>query len=63
MMRSFLGLLTVDPGIDPTNVLTLGVPVTTERFPDPVQLNRYLREIRHAVDAVPGVRETAWSCP
>ena len=62
MMRSFLGLLTVDPGIDPTNVLTLGVPVTTERFPDPVQLNTYLREIRHAVDAVPGVRDTAWSC-
>jgi putative ABC transport system permease protein len=62
MMRSFLGLLAIDPGIDPTNVLTLGVPVTTERFPDPVQLNAYLREIRDAVDAVPGVGETAWSC-
>jgi putative ABC transport system permease protein len=62
MMRSFMKLLTVDLGIDPTNVLTLGVPVLTERFPDPVQLNTYLREIRQAVDAVPGVRETAWSC-
>jgi len=62
MMRSFLRLLTVDPGIDPANVLTLGVPITTERFPDPIQLNIYLREIRDAVDGVPSVRETAWSC-
>jgi putative ABC transport system permease protein len=62
MMRSFLGLLNVDLGIDPTNVLTLGVPIATEQYPDPVQLNTYLREIRDAVDAVPGVRETAWSC-
>ena len=62
MMRSFLGLLAVDPGIDPTNVLTLGVPVTTEQFHDLVQLNTYLRQIRDAVDAVPGVREAAWSC-
>jgi putative ABC transport system permease protein len=62
MMRSFLGLLNVDPGIDPTNVLTLGVPIATQQYPDPVQLNAYLREVREAVDAVPGVRESAWSC-
>ena len=38
------------------------LPITTEQFPDPEQLNRYLREIRAAVEAVPGVRETAYSC-
>src|SRR5204862_5238662 len=38
------------------------MPVATARFPDPARLNQYLREIRTAVEAVPGVRETALSC-
>src|SRR4029078_8324831 len=62
VMRSFLRLLTVDPGIDTSNVLTLSVPVTIERFPDAARLNVYLRDIRASVDAVPGVLATAWSC-
>jgi putative ABC transport system permease protein len=62
MMRSFLRLLNVDAGFDGTNVLTLGMPLTTQRFPDATRLNLYLQEIRAAVDSVPGVRETAWSC-
>jgi predicted permease len=62
MMRSFLRLLNVDPGLDSTNVLTIGMPIATERFPDPARLNQYLREVRTAVEAVPGVRETALSC-
>jgi len=62
MMRSFFRLLNVDPGLDSTNVLTIGLPIATERFPDPARLNQYLREIRSAVEAVPGVRETALSC-
>jgi putative ABC transport system permease protein len=44
MMRSFLRLLNVDHGIDTSNVLTLGVPVTIGRFPDASRLNGYLRE-------------------
>src|SRR4029077_913855 len=44
------------------NALSIGLPITTNRFPDPTQLNLYLREIRTAVEAVPGVRETALSC-
>jgi len=62
MMRSFVGLLNVDAGFDSTNVLTMRLPVTIEQFPDPEQLNRYLREVRTAVEEVPGVRETAYSC-
>jgi putative ABC transport system permease protein len=62
MMRSFFRLLTVDTGFDSTNVLTLGIPIATQRFPDSTRLNLYLREVRAAVDAVAGVRETAWSC-
>jgi putative ABC transport system permease protein len=62
MMRSFFGLLNVDAGFDSTNLLTMRLPTTIEQFPDPDQLNRYLREVRAAVEAVPGVRETAYSC-
>jgi putative ABC transport system permease protein len=62
IMRSFFGLMNVDSGFESTNLLTMGLPTTTERFPDSEQLNRYLTEIRTAVEAVPGVRGTAYSC-
>jgi len=62
MMRSFVGLLNIDAGFDSTNILTMRMPATIEQFPDPEQMNRYLREVRTAVEAVPGVRETAYSC-
>lgn len=59
LMRSFFRLLDVDTGFDSTNVLTMGLPVSEKRFPDPQQFLAYLRELRSAVEAVPGVRETA----
>ena len=62
MMRSFFGLLNVDAGFDSTNLLTMRLPVSTEQFADGEQLNRYLREVRAAVEGVPGVRDTAYSC-
>jgi putative ABC transport system permease protein len=62
MMRSFFRLMTVDTGFDAANLLTLRLPTTTEQYPDPTRLNQYLSDIRTAVDAVPGVRETAYSC-
>ena len=58
-MRSFFKLLDIDPGFDATNVLTAGLPINQEQHPDPVELNAYLASIRAAVEAVPGVRETA----
>jgi putative ABC transport system permease protein len=59
LMRSFFRLLSVNPGFDSTNVLTMGLPIAQTQHPDPVELNAYLKEIRTAVEAVPGVRETA----
>ncbi len=41
----------------------MGLPIAQKRFPDPAQLNAYLREVRAAVEAVPGVRETAVTFP
>jgi putative ABC transport system permease protein len=62
MLQSFYRLFNVETGIDSSNVLTMGLPIATERFPDTARLNQYLREIRAAVEAVPGVKEAAWSC-
>jgi putative ABC transport system permease protein len=62
MMRSFLGLINVDAGFDGTNLLTMRLPMTTERMPDSDQMNRQLREVSAAVEAVPGVRAAAYSC-
>jgi putative ABC transport system permease protein len=62
MMRSFFHLISVDPGFDSTNVLTMRLPTSDKQYPDPAQLNNYLREIQSNVEAVPGVRETALTC-
>lgn len=62
MIRSFFQLINVQMGFDSTNVLTAGLPTTDKIFPDPARLNAYYREIQTAVEAVPGVRETALTC-
>jgi len=62
MMKSFFTLMNTEMGFDGTNVLTMTLPIARERFPDPERLNLYLKEIRTAVEVVPGVRETAYSC-
>jgi putative ABC transport system permease protein len=59
MMRSVFGLLEVDPGFDSNNVLTAGLPIAQSQYPDPVALNAYLDSIRAAIEAVPGVTDTA----
>jgi len=35
------------------------LPISDKRFPDPVQLNAYLRQIMERVQALPGVRDVA----
>jgi len=59
LMRSFVKLLDVDPGFKAAKVLTAGLPVDQGQHPDPIELNAYLDSITAAVEAVPGVRETA----
>jgi putative ABC transport system permease protein len=59
LIRSFSRMLAADMGFDSTNVVTAGLPIPEERYPDPRQLNGYLRSIVASVGAVPGVREVA----
>ena len=62
MIRSFFRLMNVDTGFDSTNALSMSLPLSDKRYPDPAQLNTYLHELQTAVEAVPGVRETALTC-
>jgi putative ABC transport system permease protein len=59
LIRSFFQMQQVDTGFDSTNVLTAGLPIAEKRFPDPAQLNAYLRQVVAKVEAMPGVRDVA----
>ena len=59
LVRSFIKLLEIDPGFDPVNVLTAGLPVTPQQYPDPLELNIYLTSISTAIRSVPGVTGVA----
>jgi predicted permease len=55
LVRSFFRMMDVELGFDPTNVLTMRVPIVNDRFPDASQLTAYVREIVARVSSVPGV--------
>jgi putative ABC transport system permease protein len=59
LIRSFFQMQQVDTGFDSTNVLTAGLPIPDKRFPNPEQLNAYLRQVVSQVEALPGVRDVA----
>jgi putative ABC transport system permease protein len=57
MIRSLWMLRSVDPGIDPNNVLTMtvGIPVPSTRFPTPLQQSNFFNDVLQHVRALPGV--------
>ncbi|HMF60266.1 MAG TPA: ABC transporter permease [Vicinamibacterales bacterium] len=59
LLRSFFAMMNVETGFDSTNVITMRLPTTMDRFSSSEQLNVYLRQIVARIDALPGVRETA----
>lgn len=59
LLRSFFAMMSVETGFDSTNVITMRLPTTADRFSSSEQLNVYLRQIVARIDALPGVRETA----
>ncbi len=61
LIRSFFGLQNVELGFDSTNMLTMGLPTAPRQYPDLARLDNYLRELRAAVESVPGVQETAFT--
>ncbi|MGH9498339.1 MAG: ABC transporter permease [Terriglobales bacterium] len=57
MIRSLWLLRNVDPGLDPSHVLTMtvGIPVPSTRFPTPQDQSNFFREVLQRVRTLPGV--------
>ena len=55
LVRSFFRMMNVELGFDATNVLTMGLPIASDRFEDPAELTAYVRQMVERVAAVPGV--------
>jgi putative ABC transport system permease protein len=61
LIRSLSHMLAADIGFDSTNILTAGLPIANEHYPDPQKLNLYLKAIIANVGAIPGVRDVAFT--
>lgn len=55
LVRSFFRMMDVELGFDPTNVLTLRLPIANDRFSDVTELSSYVRQMVNRIHAVPGV--------
>jgi putative ABC transport system permease protein len=61
LVRSLSRMLGANMGFDSTNVITAGVPIAYERFPDSQKLNLYLKSIVANIGAIPGVQNVAFT--
>jgi predicted permease len=61
--RSFLRLLTVQPGFDPKNVLTLQILLEDRKYDDPAQAEAFFRRLIEGMEVIPGVRSAATATP
>ncbi len=59
LLRSFDQLQQVKLGIDPTNVITMSLPMLSKDYPDGLSLINYQQQVMDKVRAVPGVRNAA----
>jgi putative ABC transport system permease protein len=59
MIRSFLGLVRIDPGLDPRGVLTMVVSVTGSKEAAPERRAAFYQELVRQVRAVPGVKSAS----
>jgi predicted permease len=58
MTRSFVQLMSVDPGYRVDHVLTVPIDLPRARYPDADRVITFYRELSHSVAALPGVTAT-----
>ena len=61
LVRSFQHLLSVDPGFDSHNVLTMNVSLPTVKYSDPQKQIAFFDDLVRRASALPGVRSAAIS--
>jgi putative ABC transport system permease protein len=59
LLRSFQAMMKVETGFDTNNVISMGLPLSEKKIPDPARVNMRYREILARVEALPGVRDAA----
>jgi putative ABC transport system permease protein len=59
LIRSFNKLMSVNPGFDSTNIVTMSVPLTMDKDVDGPRLTTYLNSLLDRVRGVPGVQHAA----
>jgi putative ABC transport system permease protein len=59
LIRSLSALEKLDPGFEVSNLLTMGLPMQSERYPDGVRIVGYLTRVRENIAAIPGVLDVA----
>jgi predicted permease len=59
MIRTFAALRSVDPGIDPNNLLTLQTAITGSRYGSTAHVESMIRQATDRIQALPGVRVAA----
>jgi predicted permease len=55
LIRTFVALRSVDPGIDPRNILTMRMALAGPRFEKTAGVNQIVRDAIRRMDALPGV--------
>jgi predicted permease len=55
MVRTFVGLLRVDPGFHGENVLTVRISASSGRYPGAAEVDRFYQEVLRRVREIPGV--------
>ncbi|HEY1578687.1 MAG TPA: ABC transporter permease [Terracidiphilus sp.] len=56
LIRTFLGLMQVDLGIDPTNVVTMEIDLPHYKYPAPLNQTQFFRQLLQRVQSLPGVK-------
>src|SRR4029453_3379922 len=59
LIRSFVGLRSVDPGIDPHNVFTFQTSVAGRAFSTTASVTNFTTQVVRRVEALPGVEAAA----
>lgn len=61
LLRSYSRLLSVDPGFDAHNVLTMNLSLPTVKYAKPAQQIDFFNEVTRRISEIPGVRSAAIS--
>jgi putative ABC transport system permease protein len=63
LVRTFLGLMQVDLGIDPTNVVTMEIDLPHYKYSAPLNQTLFYRQLLQRVQSLPGVKSAGIEQP